>query len=289
MLTSLIENPAETLKSLLIMLPGILLALSIHECAHGWVADRCGDPTARNLGRITLNPLKHLNPLGFLCMLFVGFGWANPVPVNPNNYRNYRRDDLRVSIAGITANLALFFACFIIISLIFTCAVNSLPAYDSYADWYFSEDKCETFVFIEDGESCVMTPEGYIDEEGLFEYCYALSDEIIAPAFGEILSILYQMLVYCMYMNLSLAVFNLIPLPPLDGYHVLNVLVLKQDLFAQRKTERTAGTILIILIIIGDIYPQYDVISIAISAVRQFALSSLTVLTRLFAGWIGVI
>ena len=92
MLLDLFNNPMDTLLSLLISLPGIFLALSAHEAAHGWVALKCGDPTAKMMGRITLNPLRHIDPVGFLCMLFAGFGWAHPVPVNPNNFRNYRKD-----------------------------------------------------------------------------------------------------------------------------------------------------------------------------------------------------
>ena len=97
-------DPRGTLLILLIALPGRLLAISAHEAAHGWVADRCGDPTARLMGRVTLNPLKHFDVVGTLCMLVFGFGWAKPVPVNPLNFRNYRRDDLKVALAGVTCS-----------------------------------------------------------------------------------------------------------------------------------------------------------------------------------------
>ena len=72
---------------LLLSLPIILFALSLHETAHGYVALKLGDPTAQNFGRLTLNPLKHLDPIGFGCMLLFGFGWAKPVPINPHNYK----------------------------------------------------------------------------------------------------------------------------------------------------------------------------------------------------------
>ena len=104
---SLIENPKAFLLQLLVSLPAMLMSLVLHEVAHGYVAWRCGDPTAKMLGRLTLNPLKHLDPVGSLMILLVGYGWARPVPVNPLNYRNYRRDDLLVSLAGITMNLIL--------------------------------------------------------------------------------------------------------------------------------------------------------------------------------------
>ena len=85
----------------------ILFSLIIHECAHGWVALKCGDPTAKWMGRLTLDPRKHLDPIGTLCMLFMRIGWAKPVPVNPRNFKHYRRDYILVSLAGITVNLLL--------------------------------------------------------------------------------------------------------------------------------------------------------------------------------------
>ena len=82
-----------------------LTAFPVHECAHAWVAEKLGDPTARNAGRITLNPFKHLDLFGTLCMIFVGFGWANPVPVNPNNFKNPKNGMALTAIAGPVSNL----------------------------------------------------------------------------------------------------------------------------------------------------------------------------------------
>ena len=81
-----------SLRDILYTLPCILLALTVHEVAHGWMAMKLGDPTARNLGRLTLNPLKHLDPVGTLCMIFFHFGWARPVPINSRYFRKPRRD-----------------------------------------------------------------------------------------------------------------------------------------------------------------------------------------------------
>ena len=97
------------LISMLLALPIVLLSLSLHETAHGFVAWRLGDPTARNLGRLTLNPIKHLDPLGFLCMLLAGFGWANPVPINSRYFKKPRRDIALCSLAGPLSNLLLAF------------------------------------------------------------------------------------------------------------------------------------------------------------------------------------
>ena len=83
MLSSIMNgNMQSFIVSILLSLPIVLLSLSVHETAHGFVAYKLGDPTAHSLGRLTLNPLKHLDPIGFLCMVLCGFGWANPVPVN---------------------------------------------------------------------------------------------------------------------------------------------------------------------------------------------------------------
>ena len=95
----------QAIIELLLSLPIIILALTVHETAHGYVAYRCGDPTARNLGRLTLNPIKHLDPIGFLCMLVFGYGWAKPVPINTRYFRNTKKGMALSAAAGPAANL----------------------------------------------------------------------------------------------------------------------------------------------------------------------------------------
>lgn len=95
------------LTSLLLSLPVMALALSLHETAHGFVAWKCGDNTAYNLGRLTLNPVRHLDPIGFLCLLVFGFGWAKPVPINTRNFRNPKRGMALSALAGPVSNLLL--------------------------------------------------------------------------------------------------------------------------------------------------------------------------------------
>lgn len=92
---------------LIIQIPVLLLALTAHEFAHGYVAYKLGDPTAKSLGRLTMNPLKHLDPIGTIALFIIGFGWAKPVPVNPNNLRNPKSDMLKVALAGPATNLGL--------------------------------------------------------------------------------------------------------------------------------------------------------------------------------------
>lgn len=114
-LSLLFSDPIQFLLVLLYTLPGIVIGFAFHEFAHSFVAYKMGDPTSKNLGRLTLDPIKHIDPVGMLCLIFLGFGWAKPVPVNPKNYKNRRLGELLVSIAGVTMNFILG----IVFSLIF--------------------------------------------------------------------------------------------------------------------------------------------------------------------------
>ncbi len=182
----LFDDPIGFIESLLISLPAILIALSFHECAHGFVAYRCGDDTAKLMGRLTLNPLNHIDPAGFLMMILVGIGWAKPVPVNPLNYRNGRMDDFKVSIAGVATNYLLF--------------LLSMLAYTAmYVFW--------------SGE-------------------------------GTVSLYFYQFLSICARYNLVIMLFNLLPIPPLDGYHVLNDLVFKKSYFASVRAMQIGRVII---------------------------------------------
>lgn len=97
----------DTIMTKILMLPGIIIALSFHEFAHAWVSERLGDPTPRRQGRVTLNPLAHTDWVGFLALLLVGFGWGKPVQIDPGYYKHRRRDELLVAVAGVTMNLIL--------------------------------------------------------------------------------------------------------------------------------------------------------------------------------------
>ena len=105
----MLEQLQSTLPTLLLSLPAVLISLSVHESAHGYVANKLGDPTAKNLGRITLNPMKHFDLLGFLSMVIFRVGWANPVPINARNFKNPRRDMAISAAAGPLSNLCLAF------------------------------------------------------------------------------------------------------------------------------------------------------------------------------------
>jgi Zn-dependent protease len=161
-LTGLLDDPAGFLHALLLKIPALLLAVTVHEVAHGVVADRLGDYTARRQGRLTLNPLPHLDPVGALAFVLAGFGWARPVPVNAANLRNPARDMVFIAAAGPASNFVLAFVGLIA----FIMARRSLPS----------------------------------------------------ATVGESLT---TMLLWVFEFNLALAIFNLIPLPPLDGGHFL--------------------------------------------------------------------
>jgi Zn-dependent protease len=169
----------------------LILAFSIHECAHAWTANRLGDPTAMMLGRVTLNPLKHLDPLGsvvfpLISLVYGGYliGWAKPTPVTGRNFKNYKRDDILVTLAGPASNL--LSATIALILLIFI--KHALPG---------GLVSIATAVAIAQHVPGVAT-------DGL-------------PALFPIALFLY----FVIFINLLLFVFNLIPLPPLDGSHIL--------------------------------------------------------------------
>ena len=170
----------------------IVIAITLHEVSHAYVAFKCGDPSAKLAGRLSLNPAKHFEPLGLVCFLVAGVGWAKPVPVNPFNYRNFKRGNFFVSIAGIATNILVAFVC--------------------------------SFVFY------LLSP-------------YGNSDNIFL--FG-----LFYLFYFCMIMNLSLAVFNLLPIPPLDGYNML-VSFTKPNNGFMRAMRENSMIMLMIMVLFG--------------------------------------
>jgi Zn-dependent protease len=188
----LLDDPAGFLAALLLKVPALLLAVTVHELAHGWVADRLGDPTARLHGRLTLNPLPHLDPLGALAFVVAGFGWAKPVPVNAANLRNPARDMLLVGAAGPLANFALAFVG--LVALVLSRRAG-------------------------------------------------LPDLVAEPVAG--------ILLWVFQFNLALGIFNLIPLPPLDGGHFLPYVLPRAAGDLIRRLEQIGPLVLIVLVMSG--------------------------------------
>ena len=145
-------------------LPGIILGLTVHEYSHAFVADRCGDSTSKDQGRITLNPLKHIDPFGFIMLIVAGFGWAKPVQFNEGNLRNPHYDVMKIAVAGPLSNAVTA----MVLSIIFSVFTAFIPVYQN-----------STLFFV-----------------------------------AEIIR-------YSIYINWALFIFNLIPIPPLDGSHLL--------------------------------------------------------------------
>ena len=145
-------------------LPGIILGLTVHEYCHALVAHLCGDSTSKDQGRVTLNPLKHIDPLGFIMLIFAGFGWAKPVQFNEQNLRNPKTDVIKISLAGPLSNAVIA----MILSVLFSLLFHS--------------------------SSVERSPD---------------------------MQILSEVFLYAIYINWGLFIFNMIPLPPLDGSHLL--------------------------------------------------------------------
>lgn len=187
------------LISIFFMIPVMLIAFTVHELAHGYTAYKLGDPTARNFGRLTLNPVKHLDPAGVLLMLFVGFGWAKPVPVNPRYFKKPKRDLALTSIAGPVSNIILAFAGVLISHIIAALANN-----------FFKE----------------TTP-----------YFLVLFVSFVMYFFDIFV-----------YLNLSLAFFNLIPIPPLDGSKILDLVLPPKASYYYSQISRFGFIILLVLL-----------------------------------------
>lgn len=185
-------------------LPALLFAITIHEYSHGRMADFLGDPTPRLAGRLTLNPIVHLDPIGAIALLIFRFGWAKPVPINPLNFKNYRRDVILTALAGPVSN---FISAFLF-SWIFKISLSVL------GNIGFGGSSRISAVFI----------------NGWF----------ILVSSGVIF-------------NLVLAIFNLIPVPPLDGSLVLFSLLPVKWQYEVEKYKSYTYFILIILVFTGVI------------------------------------
>lgn len=232
---TLISEPLAFLDQSIYRVLAVLIGLCCHEWGHAYAAYRCGDPTAKMMGRLTLNPLKHLDPMGAILMFFAGFGWAKPVPVNPWRFKGDRvKCDLFVSLAGITVNLVLF--------VLFTALAV--------------------------GASLLMWMPEVVEYYGLtallsYEYnaVWSVISGTVMQDFGMLIgrSWLVPVVRLCAYtalVNINLAVFNLLPLPPLDGYHVVNDLIFKGRFNLSRKAFQIGMVVVLLLSykgVLGDI------------------------------------
>ena len=189
--------------SILLTIPAVLIALTVHECAHGYAAWRLGDPTARSLGRLSLNPLRHLDPIGTLCMIFFRFGWAKPVPINSRYFKKPRRDMAITALCGPISNFLLallgaflYIAFLLLFNTILTATeVSRIP---------------------------------YLIMEYFLTFLYGFH-----------------------YVNLTLGLFNCIPIPPLDGSRFFLLLLPAKVHYAVLRYERAISIALMLIIFLG--------------------------------------
>ena len=199
----------------------LLTALPFHECAHAWTANKLGDPTARINGRMTLNPLAHLDPFGALLMIFTGIGWAKPVPINARNFKHPKWEMAISSLAGPVSNLLLAYLSMIL------WKITTIVSY--YHSVFFVQN--------------------------------------LITIFATMVSI-----------NIGLAVFNFIPIPPLDGSRILSLFLPERTYFSIMRYERYAMLALMIAVYFG-------LLDGPLGFFRHLALNSINFLT----GWIDLI
>lgn len=190
----------DTIFQLLIQIPILLITLTIHEFSHGYVAYLLGDDTAKRAGRLTLNPISHIDPIGLLMLFIVRIGWAKPVPVNPYNFVNQKRDMAITAAAGPAAN----FVMAIVLSVVFNLLKSTNPN-------------------------------------------LLYSGSVFTQFFTG-------MLVYAILINLALGIFNLIPIPPMDGSKILGGFLSDEAYYKYTAQERKGAQILMIIFAISFVF-----------------------------------
>ena len=243
-ISSFQTDPSGTLITLAYTLFCVLFSLILHECAHGWVALKCGDPTARNLGRLTLDPVKHLDPVGSICMLLFGFGWAKPVPVNSRNFRHFRKDYIFVSLAGIITNL---FLC--LLSLLVAALLSKIIYEPILLDYLRLNNLQYTTIDIYHSLNLNLY-------NGNFSGFYVYNGEfdvLLKFVTSNNQWVLYIQRLFLMLanMNLSLAIFNFLPVPPLDGYRFLDMFVFRGKIFIDQRKAYIIQIIFMVLLFTG--------------------------------------
>lgn len=202
--------------NMIYIFPAMIIAFTFHEFAHAFVADKLGDKTPRFQGRLTLNPMKHIDPLGFLAVLIFKFGWAKPVETNPRAYKNFYKDDLKVSLAGPLMNFVVAF----VFTIVFAIYMSIMP--------------------------------------GIFA--------------GAAYKFIYTILIYIIMINVNIGVFNLLPIPGLDGFHILRDLFPNKFYKYESEIQRYQGIIMILIIIAGGkiiYYPSNFIFNILISFAKM--------------------
>lgn len=208
--------------SLFAFVVAIMIGMTAHEWAHGYVAYKNGDMTAKFMGRLSLNPLKHFDPIGFLMLAVVGFGWAKPVPIDSSNFRNPRKGVLTTSLAGVIMNLFIGLLCIALLAIQFaiTKAVGGF------------------------------------------------SNEVARRVF----QIFYYIFMYTMTISFTLMAFNILPIFPLDGFHVLECFVRydnKYCVFMRRYGMFVLLALLLGSSVLGRVTPYLDIFGLYMNAIMK--------------------
>jgi len=200
----LIDDPAAFFLLIAIVGFSLLIAITLHEFSHAMMANRLGDPTAKRLGRLSLNPIRHLDPLGTLMLFLVGFGWGKPVPINPNYFRMNPRRGMAISaLAGPLSNFAL-------------AALLGVLVRVGVVDWH--------------------SPWSWLFQPFASWEAGWVAADIIG---------------YVILLNLILGVFNLIPIPPLDGFNIAVGVLPRRQAAAMLRIERYGPLLLLLLVFLG--------------------------------------
>ena len=218
-------TPMEAVIHFLITILVYMVSLTIHEFAHAFVAFKCGDPTAKQNGRMTLNPFRHLDMMGFVIFILLGVGWAKPVPTNPLNYKKYKKGTRAVSISGVLANFILGLLSAVIYTVLFATVGN--------------------------GGGVPM------------EYIYSI-------------------LVYFMLINSFLVMFNIMPIPPMDGFNFISTFAKANSKFIKFMI-RNGLRILFAFLLVGfatDLLFGFDVFTVYLRFIFDFVYVPIT--------WLGV-
>lgn len=210
------SNPMDWFMGKLVMLPGIIIGLSFHEFAHGYVSHKLGDPTPEMQGRLTINPAAHIDPFGFVALIFAGFGWGVPVQIDPRYYKNRRRGELMVGLAGVTMNL--------IIAVVFCFIIKAV---------------------------------------------FLLNPPFLAGTLGQVL---IDILLSVVSINVVLMVFNLLPVPPLDGFGIVTQIFNLEKYNWYYTVYRNGFPILMVLIILNV---TGKVLTPIVSTVMSFLINTI--------------